>query len=397
MKNTMSFSSSTTLVVLSLHRRLYSPHLVVTVAMLLLLFSTASSIFANSATWKTSPATGDWNHAVNWTGSTLPNGPLDTATFAFSNTTGVSISANTEVNGIVFNASASVFTITANPSFTLTISGVGITNNSGITQNFLTDIDLSLNQGVIQFTNSATAGSLTLFTNPGGSVVSQGGSGILFFDTSTAGNGTFINEGGAISGAGGGFIFFLGSSTAGSGIFNNRGGAVLDANGGSVDFFDASTAGNGTFISAGSHNSGNHLGGGAVFFGSSTGGNGTFTMKGGEVSGAQGGVLQLSGGSTGGNASFTIEGGAVSGQSELLARLPRMRPEVMPPSSLTAARLVARLAARFLLPMATSLISLQLVMRLLLPILDLGEAREVRFSLLPMEAGATTQRVGGRA
>ena len=64
---------------------------------------------------------------------TVPNGPADIATFDLSNTTNVSISASTEVNGIVFTAAAT------NPYFIaihdgLTLSGTGITNNSGITQ-----------------------------------------------------------------------------------------------------------------------------------------------------------------------------------------------------------------------------------------------------------------------
>ena len=56
--------------------------------------------------------------------------------FGLSNTTDVSISADTEVNGIIFTpAATNPYTITASPGLTLTISGVGITNNSGITQN----------------------------------------------------------------------------------------------------------------------------------------------------------------------------------------------------------------------------------------------------------------------
>src|SRR5881397_2407016 len=97
-------------------------------AILTLLLATASSSFAGSATWKASPTTGDWNTAGNWTPATVPNGPTNTATFASSNKTGVSISALTEVNGIVFNAGASAFTITvpaSSPTFFLTISGVG--------------------------------------------------------------------------------------------------------------------------------------------------------------------------------------------------------------------------------------------------------------------------------
>src|SRR5437764_9423301 len=144
MKNTMRFSSSISLPVPSSRPRLRLALLFVTVAMLLLLPLTVSSTFANSPTWKTNPATGDWNHAANWTPRTIPNGPSDTATFATSNTTNVFLSANTEVNGIVFNAGASAFTIISAPlsqgTVQLTIGGVGITNNSGITQNFVASV-----------------------------------------------------------------------------------------------------------------------------------------------------------------------------------------------------------------------------------------------------------------
>src|SRR2546428_3037618 len=127
---------------------------------LTLLFSTASTTFAGSATWLSAPATSDWNTAGNWTAGGPPNGPADTATFATSTQKAVSISANTEANGIVFNAAASAFTITANPTLTLTISGVGITNNSGIIQNFVTAVNGASNSAAI-FRNSATAGSQT--------------------------------------------------------------------------------------------------------------------------------------------------------------------------------------------------------------------------------------------
>ena len=58
--------------------------------------------YPNSAQWDLDPASGDWNTAANWTPMTVPNGPADIATFGLSNTTNVSISANTEVNTITF-------------------------------------------------------------------------------------------------------------------------------------------------------------------------------------------------------------------------------------------------------------------------------------------------------
>src|SRR5437016_11554387 len=85
---------------------------------------------AGSATWNLNPTSGDWNTAVNWTPATVPNGPSDTATFAVSNTTAISVSASTEVNAIVFDPAASGFTITDSASRLLTISGAGIINNS---------------------------------------------------------------------------------------------------------------------------------------------------------------------------------------------------------------------------------------------------------------------------
>jgi len=183
------------------------------------------NVVSGSATWLASPVSGDWNTAANWTAGGPPNGSADTATFASSNITGVSLSLNTEVNGIVFNAGASPFTITASATLALTISGVGITNNSGITQNFVTATNGS--NGVINFTNSATAGSLTAFTN-NGSTVSGGLGGSTAFDNSaTAGNATLIANGG-LNGGLGGSIYFIGPSTGGTARVEVFGNGNLD-------------------------------------------------------------------------------------------------------------------------------------------------------------------------
>src|SRR5437762_9287363 len=115
----------------------------------LILFA-ATAAFGASATWKTNPGSGKWNTAANWTPPTVANGTAETSAFALSNVRRVSFAADTEVNGIMFNAGASPFTL-INQAPTLTISGTGITNNSGIVQNF------TLGAGQIIFTNSATA------------------------------------------------------------------------------------------------------------------------------------------------------------------------------------------------------------------------------------------------
>ena len=254
-----------------------------------LLLLSAQTSHAGSATWSLNAGNGDWNTATNWTPVTVPNGAADTAAFAFSNTTGVSISANTEVNGIVFNSGASAFTITASPTFTLTISGIGITNNSGITQNFVTAVDGAGNNGAIAFTNSATAGTLTAFTNEGG-VVGFGGF-VMFFDTSTAGNGTFTNNAALSSGLLEGSTNFFGTSTAGNSTFTCDGAPVSGAGGGYVQFNETSTAGNGSFTINGSVVVGQLLGGEILFVDTSTAGNAALIANGGTTGGDGGGIF----------------------------------------------------------------------------------------------------------
>jgi hypothetical protein len=171
-------------------------------AMLTLLLSTASSSFAGSATWLTTPATGDWNTAANWTAGGPPDGSADTAPFASSNVTGVSLSAGILVDGIVFNAGASALTITASRGNFLQFWNVGITNNSGIAQTFVAAGD-AFGSGIIFFSNGATAGNGT-FINEGGTVAGAFAGSTIFENTSTAGNGTFTNNAGAASGGLGG-------------------------------------------------------------------------------------------------------------------------------------------------------------------------------------------------
>src|SRR4030095_16532305 len=140
-----------------------------------LMFLVPTVTYAISAQWDLDPISGDWNTAPTGTPNGVPNGPADIATFDLSNTTDVSISANTEVNGITFTSAATnPYTITASPGLMLTISGAGITNNSGMTQNFVT-----VAGGEIRFTNNATSGNTVSISNQGGTT--------NFFDNSTGG------------------------------------------------------------------------------------------------------------------------------------------------------------------------------------------------------------------
>jgi autotransporter-associated beta strand protein len=187
---------------------------------LVFLLLAAATAFAGSATWDLNPTDGVWNTATNWTPPTVPNGPADTATFGVSNRTDIENNStdDIEVNGIVFNAGASAFTIAfGNASFfhAFTISGVGIMNSSGITQNFV--IEDFGNAATMIFKNSATAGDQTVFTTLGSNFTQ-------FHDTSTAGNATLIAD----SGGFGAFILFSGDSTGGTSRVEVFGNGNLD-------------------------------------------------------------------------------------------------------------------------------------------------------------------------
>jgi autotransporter-associated beta strand protein len=119
-------------------------------------------------------------------------------------------------------------------------------------QNFVTAVNGAGNFGVIQFTNTATAGSGCIFTN-GGNKVSGPDSGgrTNFFNASSAANGTFNNDAGAVNGAFGGETVFLDNSTAANATLTANGATVLGAQGGSIIFVGASSAGNATLIADG--------------------------------------------------------------------------------------------------------------------------------------------------
>jgi hypothetical protein len=273
----------------------------------------ASFANAGSAIWDLNPGSGDWNTAGNWTPATVPNGSADTATFALSNMTAVSTSANTEVNGITFTPAAPTYTITANTNLTLTLSGTGITNNSGVTQNFVSAVDGAGNFGQIFFTNSATAGTSIIFTNNGSAASFVHGGETAFFNTSSAADGTFVNKGGTTFGSGGGRTVFYDSSTAGNANFTNSGGMGTSTS--TTIFLNTSTAANGTFINSGGGSGGLPFaeGGQTLFFNSSTAANGTFVNNGATASGGFGGATVFDDSSTAGNATFVNNGGAASG------------------------------------------------------------------------------------
>ena len=282
-----------------------------------LMFLLPTAAHAISTQWDLDPISGDWNTPVNWTPDIIPNGPADLASFGRSNITHVSISANTEVDSIIFTpAATNPYTITAIPGLTLTISGTGIRNNSGIPQNFVTAVDDSGTPGKIAFTQRASAGT-SIFTNQGSEANFVQGGETDFFDLSTAANGTFINKGGTGFFTGGGITVFHDSSTAGNANFTNRSGIGVSTS--ATIFVNTSSATNGTFTNEGGGSGGQPFaeGGQTIFYDNSTGANGTFVNKGATVSGGFGGATVFDDSSTAGNGFFINNGGAGSGVAAL--------------------------------------------------------------------------------
>ncbi len=204
---------------------------------------------AGSATWNLNPADDDWINPNNWTPATVPNGPTDTATFGVSNMSIISLTISIELAEMIFQPGASAYVIgTAPNGAVLTMSGTGVTNNSGISQ-IIATLPTFAGPGGIIFANSASAGSQMTYTNNG---VSFGDPPeIDFLDSSSAGSGTFTNSGSFAAGVGGSLVIFADSSAAGQANFINNGSTVAGAEGGITLFTGTSDAGTATLIANG--------------------------------------------------------------------------------------------------------------------------------------------------
>jgi len=270
-------------------RLLHSPFAVALLSLLLLALSAPSS-YADSATWNLNPTNGDWNTADNWTPPTVPDGSTDVATFDLSNTIAVSLSAATKVDSIIFNPGASSYTI-ATP-FELNLGGLGIINNSGVTQSFVV---LQI-PGNINFRNSATAGDAHFRTGPSGGVIT----GVAFYDTASAANATFVNRGGDLPGV---TVFFDSSTAANAMVTNHLG----NSNGAFTLFLNNSYAGTATSVSEG-EGQGNS---GVQFRGHSSAHRSTIIAGGGGV-GQGGQIVTFTDYTTAGSATIIANGGTRS-------------------------------------------------------------------------------------
>ena len=285
---------------------------------------------AGNATWNLNPTSNNWNTPANWTPNTVP-GDADIATFNTSNITDITFSQESGVLEILFNPGASSFTYTVSHFNALTFTIVGVVNNSGVTQNFIADVDAEGDPGFIIFEQNATTSSQNLFTVKGASTAGGNNASMNFLDFASAGEGTFVNEGGTVSGASGGQTIFFTNSQAGNATLISEGGQTAGALGGLIQFLAQTNAAGATLVANGGVDGG--AGGLIQFFASSAGdtarvevfGNGTLDVsahKGMSVGSIEGdGLILLAANkfTVGGNGLSTVfsgmikEGGASGG------------------------------------------------------------------------------------
>src|SRR5262245_37673552 len=178
------------------------------------------------------------------------------------------------------------------------ISGAGIMNNSGLTQNLV-----SISGDGYFFFGNATAGEQTVFVNTASGDLGRSRGFAKFFDTSNAGSATLMNEGDK---AAGGTTEFNNQSSAANATVINEGAPPGDGLGGAAYLLADATAGAATVINNGGTAAG--AGGGYIqFFNNTTGADATFINNGATVGGANGGLTDFWGG-TMGNATFIASG-----------------------------------------------------------------------------------------
>ncbi len=305
--------------------------------------------------------TSAWNTtSTNWTNASgTTNSLWDGNSAIFTGAAGtVTVGENISAKEIRFLSSA--YTISVESPFgaiALTIDGVGVVNNSGITQNFQTSANARrsnlefihqanagvqttytnfgdqtglLQFGTTTFRDSSSAGSSTLI-NRGGDYISTnvsngaiGGFGgkTNFEDASTAANSTIFNYAGTVGGevidngiilvgggASSGGTTFSGTATASHATITNFGGTELNVTGGITTFFDNSTAANSIITNqgAGAANSGRGV---TNFNGNSTAADATLIAESG-TNGGLGGRVEFSSNASGGNSRTVAQAGAV--------------------------------------------------------------------------------------
>lgn len=272
---------------------------------------------ADTATWLANPIDGDWNNSANWTTGGPPNGPLDVASFSISNQTAIALSANTEVNGILFENGASAYTITVGPSRTFTISGVG---TAGVSYSgklvTLGASGANPDQGQVWFTGSASSGKLS-FANNGSADENSSGGRVVFFDNSTVGTGSLVQYGPTQKGGDGGRALLFDNASAGSAYISNCGGVLNTTEGGTrgrgvTAFYDNSSANNAVIYNLAGI-SADEGGGITQFLDSSSAGNASVSCFGSTMANAPSAEIDFFDNSTAGNGQLLAREGSGGG------------------------------------------------------------------------------------
>jgi hypothetical protein len=182
----------------------------------LLLASTAltAPARAQDATWLLNPANINLDDGANWSGGTVPTG---TATFGATNSPNLQNFGSLTMGGWSFTAGHPDYSIMNWGS--LSFTGAGLAQVGGFV--------ILLSDGTIDFSNSSSAGNLSLLYNRSGT--------LNFRDSSSAGSGALRNEN---------ILRFNDTTTAGTA-------RIVTVPGGSTSFLDNSTAASATLYNAG--------------------------------------------------------------------------------------------------------------------------------------------------
>ncbi len=225
----------------------------------------------------------------------------------------------------------------------LAYDGAGLTNSSGMMQNFVIDRGslqakangeyTGVDGGRLTFNNSASAGSnvayhalggvSSSFTAPTTNFYVRTSGGAMFFNNSaSAGSATFIADGGAGNGGLPAHVEFHNTSTAANGTFTSNGGTLggngpgefppsICGFGGETVFFDTANAGTAHFTSNGTSGLGGS-GGLTSFTQNSSAANGVFVTNPATDSQVGSGIVQFLDSSTAANGNFSNYSGPLS-------------------------------------------------------------------------------------
>ena len=333
---------------------------------------TAGPICAAEVTW-TGNINSNWSNDGNWN----VNKPLPGDSVIFPSVGQTNVRADfssypetdpqafdqpaLHLQSLTFAANASAYTVelytSAEPSSlyqaNITYDGVGVTNSSGVMQNFVIDrgslhdvangdytgVDgsrLTFNNSSSAASNVTSSGSnityhvlggvTTFVSGPAGSIfLRPSGGSVLFNDNASAGSATFFADGGTGNGGQPARVEFHNASTAASGNFTSNGGApgsnppgvyppIVCGFGGETIFFDTANAGTAHFTINGTSDAGGS-GGLTTFRQNSSAANGVFVTNPAAVSSAGPGIVQFLESASGANGNFTNNSGPISGSN----------------------------------------------------------------------------------